>query len=220
MKSKPFCPVGYEPVNDWIYKEAGRRGHSVDRHKMPNDVYCDTFDDLANYLGNYDSDEAGLAVCNVNGRIKPVPVEKWRQEAARRLAEISTGYIEFYHGLMIPTTLAKVFVRAALRLPKEPGGVDGVAFRLEHDQGDASVTSPAARDKRDHRKSPRSPYMRFVPEYIRATGAPGGGNKERWVNFQKWLASNDSVAYASCKADLRSTQFERAVKDAREAKGR
>jgi len=143
MKPKPFCPAGYEPVNDWIHKETGRRGFSFERRAMPDDVYCDIFDDLANHLGNHDGEDGVPAVCNVNGKIKPVPVEKWRQDPAKRLAEISTGYIEFYHGLMIPTTPAKVFVRADLRLPPNPVVIDGKAVRVD-DETPAPVTPKAS----------------------------------------------------------------------------
>lgn len=127
MKSKPFCPVGYEPVNDWIHKESCRRGHSFDRNAVPNNVYCDIFDDLANYLGNHDNDKAALAVCNVDGRIKPLPVKTWRQEPKKRLTDISTGYYRFFEGWAHNPVKAKVFIRADLHLATE---IVPVATRL------------------------------------------------------------------------------------------
>jgi hypothetical protein len=210
VEAKPFCPNGYMPLNDWIHQEAGRRGFTVPRRPMPNDVYCPIFDDLANYLGNDDDEGARLAVCNVNGGIEPVPFKKWRQDHKKRLAEISTGYIKFHQAWSYHPVDAKVFVRADLRLPLEPGVADGMAVRAEQDQG-AALSTPAA-EHADGRKRPRAAYMRYVSRWFNETGAPGSTGKERKAAFEDWLAPLDQAAHKSSVKLPRATQLERELK--------
>lgn len=121
-----FVPAGYLPLNDWIAEEAARRGH--DRGDIPNNVYWPIFDDLANYLGNHDTDRLALATCiTEHGAPEPMPVDEWKKEAQVR-AKLSSGTVLLWSGFFNDGRRARIFVRRDLQLDHPPALLSGTVI--------------------------------------------------------------------------------------------
>jgi hypothetical protein len=81
MSRREFKPKDYLPVKKWVGGECERRSQKPD----DKEAFCRAYDDLADFLGNYDGDDRRLCVClTPSGHDMHVPVTYWRRPVPER----------------------------------------------------------------------------------------------------------------------------------------
>jgi hypothetical protein len=137
-----FVPAGYDTLHAWIDGEVRRRGFDP---KAKPTKFWEAFDDLANYLGNHDSDERELAIIITDGGHSHwVPLHVWRQPKQKRDLLAKSSRAHWASDVFVHRD-GKVYIRANLRL--KAGAIEGDAARVEQEQSFA--LSPRVSEKPD-----------------------------------------------------------------------